>query len=333
MLLLRSPPGAERAHETNAPVPKPGWLMLGRWVFVSAVPSGLLVAVTAHISTDVAAAPLLWVIPLSLYLLTWVLVFARRPLFTQTFMLQLQPFAIAGIVVLLLYGRRVMLLPNLAEHLLAFFVIAMACHGELARSRPAPAHLTAFYVSLSFGGMVGGLFAGLLSPFIFSWIAEYPILVVLAVLTRPFAAAHWRALERWFWPVAALVALVLVLPAFLGLRATDAMATPLHVVVLILAAISIALALLRDPPKSAVAVALALAVIRLYPTDEGRSETLRSFFGVNQVYETPDRRFRVLKHGSTIHGAQMLMTDRRTCRDRPPRADSPIITATRRWRL
>ena len=88
--------------------------------------------------------------------------------------------------------------------------------------------------------------------------------------------------------------------------------------VLILAAISIALALLRDPPKSAVAVALALAVIRLYPTDEGRSETLRSFFGVNQVYETPDRRFRVLKHGSTIHGAQMLMTaDGRAVTGRP----------------
>ncbi len=307
-LLLRSPPGAERTHEAGAQAPKPAWRTLGRWVFLSAVPSGLLVAVTAHISTDVAAAPLLWVIPLSLYLLTWVLVFARRPVFTQAFMLQLQPFAIVGIVALLLYGRLVTLLPSLIAHLLAFFVIAMACHGELARSRPAPAHLTAFYVSLSFGGMVGGLFAGLLSPFIFSWIAEYPILVVLAVLARPFAAAPGRRLERWFWPVAALVTLVLIVPAFFGLRASDAMVTPLRVVVLSLAAISIAFALLRDPPKSAVAVAIALAIIRFYPTDEGRSETLRSFFGVNQVYETPDRRFRVLKHGSTIHGAQMLRT-------------------------
>jgi hypothetical protein len=307
VLLLRSPPGAELAHETDAAAPKPSWLTLGRWVFVSAVPSGLLVAVTAHISTDVAAAPLLWVMPLSLYLLSWVLVFQRRPLFTHAFMLLLQPFAIAAIVAFLLYSGRVTLLPNLAAHLLAFFVIAMACHGELAASRPAPVHLTIFYVSLSFGGMVGGLFSGLLAPYAFSWVAEYPILAVLAVLCRPFADARWRWLERWFWPVAGLVALALILPAFLGFRATDAMTTELLVVVLTLVAVSVAL--LRDPPKSAVAVALALAVIRFYPTDEGRSETLRSFFGVNQIFETPDRHFRVLKHGSTIHGAQRLMTE------------------------
>ena len=79
--------------------PAPSWRAIGRWMFLAAVPSGLLVAVTAHISTDVAAAPLLWVIPLSLYLLTWVLVFQRRPLLPHRWMLFLQPFAIVGLVV------------------------------------------------------------------------------------------------------------------------------------------------------------------------------------------------------------------------------------------
>jgi hypothetical protein len=320
-LLLRSPPDIATAHVENSAAAKSNWLTIGRWVFVSAVPSGLLVAVTAHISTDVAAAPLLWVAPLAIYLLTWVLVFARQPPFSHSLILRLQPFAVAGVVALLLFNENILLLPKLVGHLLAFFVIAMACHGELARSRPAAAHLTTFYLSLSFGGMVGGLFAGLLAPHVFSWVAEYPILAVLAVLCRPIethtllpafmtwprAVDFWHKSRRWFWPIAVIIGLALILPAFFGLRLTGDMAPQVHRLVLALIVLSIVF--MRDPLKSALAVALALAVIHLYPTDEGRSETVRSFFGVSQIYETPDRKFRVLQHGTTIHGAERLLTD------------------------
>ncbi len=330
-LLLRSPPMTAIDSAAEAAAPMPNWLTLGRWVFISAVPSGLLVAVTAHISTDIAAAPLLWVMPLSLYLLTWVLVFARKPVFSQPFMLLMQPFAIAAIIALLLYAGRVTLIPSLSAHLFAFFVIAMACHGELARSRPAPKHLTAFYVSLSLGGMIGGLFAGLVAPYTFSWIAEYPILTVLAVLCRPFRPEPWPELqsripqiaktlwdiaESWFWPAAAVVALALILPSFLDVKLSAIIQHRLYVIVWALAVISIAL--YRDPPKSALVVALAFAAIRLYQADVGRSQTVRSFFGVNLVYETTDRHFRVLMHGTTIHGAQRLMTaDGRAVTGRP----------------
>jgi len=304
-LLLRAPPVVETAQATAAVEPKPSWRTIGRWVFISAVPSGLLVAVTVHISTDVAAAPLLWVMPLSLYLLTWVLVFARRPVFSQSLMLALQPFAVAAIVALLLFSTRGKLVTNISAHLLTFFIIAMACHGELARSRPAASHLTAFYVSLSFGGMVGGLFAGLFAPYAFNWVAEYPILAVLAVLCRPMLGARWAG--RWFWPVAAVVALALIVPPLSGYRIEGAgMTVALRIAVLTLAALSILL--LRDPPKAAVTVALAFALIRLYPTDPA-SETVRSFFGVNKIYETGHGRFRVLEHGSTMHGAERLLTD------------------------
>ncbi len=99
VLLLRSPANAAAlnmpAEDTDAPAPS--WLLRARWIFLAAVPSGLLIAVTAHISTDVAAAPLLWVLPLSLYLLTWVLVFQSRPLLPHKWMLLLQPLAIAGV--------------------------------------------------------------------------------------------------------------------------------------------------------------------------------------------------------------------------------------------
>ncbi|MGB3865296.1 MAG: class I SAM-dependent methyltransferase, partial [Xanthobacteraceae bacterium] len=210
--LLRAPrpmmrePGADAVDNS----PPPAWLTRARWIFLAAVPSGLLIAVTAHISTDVAAAPLLWVLPLSLYLLTWVLVFQSRPLLPHTWMLALQPLAIAGVIALLAVGGEQNLLLTLGGHQLCFFIIAMACHGELARTRPPPRHLTGFYVALSFGGMVGGLFAGLIAPFAFSWIAEYPILIALAALCRPPSPARWPGLERWLWVPLALLAAVLV---------------------------------------------------------------------------------------------------------------------------
>jgi hypothetical protein len=320
-LMLSAPRRITDLHAKSR-APKPGWPTVGRWIFISAVPSGLLVAVTAYISTDVAAAPLLWVIPLSLYLLTWVLVFQRRRLIPQRIVLLLQPFAIAGILLLLFYAGWIALFLSLILHLLAFFVIAMACHGELARTRPAPRHLTAFYVSLSFGGMVGGLFSGLVAPYAFSWVAEYPILAVLAVLCRPIAQDVWKPFNRWlwalspsywpqvnrsFWPVAIAIALAMVIGSYAGINFDDDTETLLTVIVIALAIVS--LLLLRDPPKSALVVALAFAVIWLYPTYENHSETLRSFFGVHKIFESDDGRYRILKHGSTIHGAQMIETE------------------------
>ena len=321
VLMLRAPLRSPVAPRQSKTAPKPTWAMLGRWIFVSAVPSGLLIAVTAHISTDVAAAPLLWVIPLSLYLLTWVLVFQRRPLISHRLALLLQPFAVATIVVLLFYTTWIPIFFNLGGHLLAFFVIALACHGELARTRPPARDLTAFYVSLSFGGMVGGLFAGLIAPYAFSWVAEYPILAVLAVLCRPISQdiwkpfnrwlrplspSQWPHLNRWFWPAATMVAIFLLAPGFGGAPLHDD-DTFLTAAVLTLAGISIVL--FRDPPKSALAVAIALIAIRIYPIGEYHIVTKRSFFGIHKIYDTDDGRYRILKHGSTIHGAQMIVDE------------------------
>jgi len=318
LMLKASRRRAAEPGRSKAAAPKPTWPMIGRWVFVSAVPSGLLVAVTAYVSTDVAAAPLLWVIPLSLYLLTWILVFQRWPLIPYRVTLLLQPFAVATIVVLLFYTTWIPIFFNLGGHLLAFFVIALACHGELARTRPPARDLTTFYVSLSFGGMVGGLFAGLIAPYAFSWVAEYPILAVLAVLCRPLSQdiwkpfnrwlwplspSEWPHLDSWFWPAATVLAIFLLAPGFGGASLDDG-DTFLTAAVLALAGISIVL--FRDPPKSALAVAIALIAIRIYPTGEYNIVTLRSFFGVHKIYDTDDGRYRILKHGSTIHGAQMI---------------------------
>src|SRR5712664_2248366 len=216
LLLLRSPANADvdlPGDEADAPAPP--WRLRARWIFLAAVPSGLLIAVTAHISTDVAAAPLLWVLPLSLYLLTWVLVFQSRPLLPHKWMLMLQPLAITGVIVLLAVGGEQNLLLTLGGHQVCFFVIAMACHGELARTRPAAKYLTGFYVALSFGDMVGGLFAGLIAPYSFSWIAEYPILLALAALCRPPGGEErFPRWSSWYWPFLAALAVALIAPSY-----------------------------------------------------------------------------------------------------------------------
>ncbi|KRR18808.1 fused MFS/spermidine synthase [Bradyrhizobium retamae] len=313
VLLLRSP---VRAAELNlAPddrdVPAPSWILRARWIFLAAVPSGLLIAVTAHISTDVAAAPLLWVLPLSLYLLTWVLVFQSRPLLPHKFMLMLQPLAIMGVILLLAIGGEQNLLLTLGGHQLCFFIIAMACHGELARTRPAAKYLTGFYVALSFGGMIGGLFTGLIAPFTFSWVAEYPILVALAVLCRPPADERWPQWTRWFWPLLAIAAVALIAPSYSSGKIFTWLDTNRVYVVGAVAVLSMILAILlkADRWKLAAVVTLALVLIRMYPSDEGRVETVRSFFGVHKIVVTPNGQYHVLMHGTTIHGAEKFKND------------------------
>ncbi|WP_249123123.1 MULTISPECIES: fused MFS/spermidine synthase [unclassified Bradyrhizobium] len=312
VLLWRSPAQATALTTVEkVSAVSPGWPARLRWIFLAAVPSGLLIAVTAHISTDVAAAPLLWVLPLSLYLLTWVLVFQSRPWLPHHWMLMLQPLAIAGVIVLLAFGGEQNLLLTLGGHQLCFFIIAMACHGELARTRPPASDLTGFYVALSFGGMVGGLFAGLIAPYTFSWIAEYPILLVLAVLCRPVEEERWARWTPWLWIMIALLAVALIAPAYGRMPLASwleenriALASVTAVIGVVMAA-----ALHADRWKLAAVAALALVLIRVYPSDDGRVETVRSFFGVHKIVETPNGQYHVLMHGTTIHGAQKVLND------------------------
>jgi hypothetical protein len=317
VLLLRSPASAvvdTLAEDSDAPAP--ARMLRARWIFLAAVPSGLLIAVTAHISTDVAAAPLLWVLPLSLYLLTWVLVFQSRPLLPHRWMLLLQPLAIAGVIVLLAIGGEQNLLLTLGSHLLCFFIIAMACHGELARTRPAAKYLTGFYVALSFGGMVGGLFAGLIAPFAFSWIAEYPILLALAALCRPPGGdERFVGWSRWYWLFLAVLAVILIAPVYSEGKLTAAFMGWLDDNrVWVIGAVGVLSALLAlglnaNRWKIFATVAVALFLIRAYPADEGRVETVRSFFGVHKIVVTPHGQYHVLMHGTTIHGAQKFQND------------------------
>jgi hypothetical protein len=161
-------------------------------------------------------------------------------------------------------------------------------------------------VALSFGGMVGGLFAGLIAPYAFSWIAEYPILVALAVLCRPPADERLSRLSRWVWPLLAAIAVALLAPSYSGGKVFAWLdGHRVYVISAIAIAGMIAAILLKmDRAKLAGIAILALVLIRVYPADDGRVETVRSFFGVHKIVMTSKGQYHVLMHGTTIHGAE-----------------------------
>ena len=162
---------------------RPTWRRRASWLAYSAVPSALLLGVTGHISTDIASAPLLWIAPLTLYLLSFVNAFARRPLIPSW--LAVRSMAFALVILAALFPWREPASIFLPLHLVVFFFIATACHAALAERRPAAEFLTEFYLFVSCGGLLGGLFVALLAPMVFDSVLEYPLSLVLAAALLP----------------------------------------------------------------------------------------------------------------------------------------------------
>jgi MFS family permease len=154
VLSLRS---ARVSTVASASPSRSGFTNVISWIFLAAVPSGLLLAVTVHISTDVAAVPLFWAVPLAVYLLTFVIAFQSRPLIPRDFIVRIFPAAIVVLVAVLTVAPIPSTFGTIAVHLAVFFIVALMCHGELARRRPPADDLTAFYVWVSTGGMIGAI--------------------------------------------------------------------------------------------------------------------------------------------------------------------------------
>lgn len=282
------------------------WAERGRWTAYAFVPSALLVAVTAHLSTDVAAAPFLWVIPLSLFLVTFIITFQRKPAIPHESMLRLQPVAVALPALSAAGAFGLDWAGGLVLHLAGFFVAAMVCHGELVRRRPGVSNLTEFYLWMSVGGVLGGLFAGLIAPNVFSTVAEYPLLLVASLLCRP--GLFNREKKRKHLTEAGLilgVAVVALAPKLLFGVAPSASGLEFGKV-LAVALIAALLFCAAHPARIAALVAACIGLIAVYQESLSPPYSLRSFFGVHRVMESADGRFRILAHGTTIHGAQML---------------------------
>jgi hypothetical protein len=198
----------------------PSWRKRLYWVAAAAVPSALSLGVTLHISTDVASAPMLWVIPLALYLATFVIAFGKRGDRISAWSFKLQPLAIALLVVS--YYASGNWLGSMAGILIGFFFSALICHHALARARPEASRLTEFYFFVSLGGVAGGAFAALLAPMIFNNVYEYPLALAAACLFLPRSNAGADMARLRDAAAAACVTLALVIVLLLRLTPLDA---------------------------------------------------------------------------------------------------------------
>ena len=156
-----------------------------RWVLLAFVPSSLVLGVTTHITTDLVAVPLLWVIPLALYLLSFVIVFARKRHLPRGFAARVVPATAVLVAMVYLSGASRPAWFLILFHFAFLFAAALVCHGQLADDRPAPAHLAEFYLWIAVGGVLGGLFNAVVAPLVFNTVIEYPLVILLASYLRP----------------------------------------------------------------------------------------------------------------------------------------------------
>ncbi len=279
------------------------------WVLTAFVPSSLMLGVTAHITTNLAPVPLLWVLPLAIYLLTFVLVFARRPLLPDRLMVRLLPLMIipAGGLLFLPMKRPAEL--AILIQLLTFFLAAMVCHGALARSRPAARHLTEFYLWMSIGGVLGGVFNAIVAPMAFNSVVEYPLVLVLACMLASRTGAFNNG-HRLAWADIALPGVIAggFSAVVLCMRVGGWDNTPLVWVLVFGGLILVVLSLIDRPVRFGLGYGVfLLATAHFVGQSRGTELSIeRNFFGVKRVVADADGRFLRLFHGSTIHGAQAV---------------------------
>lgn len=272
-----------------------------RWILLSFVPSSWMLGVTTHITTDIAPVPMLWVIPLSLYLLSFILVFSKRTEFFHVWMVRLFAPSLLLLLVTALFNSSWLVL---AIHLVVYYFGCMVCHGELARDRPPVSHLTEYYFWMSFGGVLGGVFNALVAPLVFTRLLEYPIAVFVgAILQRTLHSKQSDESSR----LPGLVTFTVVLLSAVYLQQTHESSGDVKLAYIILAASpALILFYLLDRPRLfAVGVGAVLLAGTLAPPNTGIVRfNDRSFFGVLWVQDT--ELGRLLLHGTTKHGVQSL---------------------------
>ncbi len=286
-----------------------------RWVLWAIAPSSLMLSVTTHLSTNIAAIPLLWIVPLTLYLLSFVLVFAKKPIIPHWVVVRAVGIILLPLLIIILAQATDPLWLLFPVHLIAFFIITMACHGALAQDRPSPAHLTEFYLWISVGGLLGGMFNGLLAPILFTSILEYPImLIVVALFYFGSRKPHDGEAPGIGTPppankadvVLPLVLAVLMAGLIVGVQASDVVSGPVKLGVVFGIPMLFCFSFVERPVRFGLGVgAMVVVSVLLYRGDQGQVVFQeRSFFGVHRVQMDAEEEHIMLIHGTTMHGMQ-----------------------------
>lgn len=290
--------GAREEPRATVAAAGPSWRQRLLWLVYAALPSSLLIGVTGYVTTDIASFPLIWLAPLAIYLLTFVFVFASRPPIPHGLVLRALPWAIVLAATGFWLGPASLALALTAQFA-AFFVVAMACHGELAQGKPQAGNLTRFYFWISLGGVVGGAATALVSPLIFRTIVEYPLMLALVCIIGPGTVRRIRDAV----PLAVAVAVVLIEPL-------APFSPPAS---LALSGIAIAIAgwfgIRRGFNPILMALAFFLALHTTATLNARQGDIVwrgRSFYGAYIVTEDKTEGYRRLFHGTTLHGVERI---------------------------
>lgn len=301
-----APVDADVADDTE---PRPSLRRQIHWLLIAAVPSGLMLSTTTHLTTDIVAMPLLWVLPLGLYLLSFVIAFStmQRPTQIITFVAPAMLLMVGGLGLLSSGGGT---LSIALASLGMLFIVAVSLHGYLYYLRPSPRYLTLFYLVMSAGGVLGGLFAALLAPLLFDWVYEHPLLILAAALLLPLPVLlPWNEWLKAPPRQAGRIVLLLVLvAAFAAWNMAQAWTGKLAGTTVIWGLSILAIGLLVIGWRWAFVTVLALLMVGVGGwdtiSDSLSGSRVRSYFGVYTVTDDPWRMQRRLAHGTTLHGLQ-----------------------------
>lgn len=339
-LVARSPNEDSPTRSDNQPVDRPiTWKRRFYWIYLAFIPSSMLLGVTTYITTDVVSLPLLWVLPLVLYLITMIIAFgthAKRAV--KDFSRPMIMLIIGAMILLManeLHAEGSMLMIIVIE-LLLLTTIGVVCHGKLSMDRPAATHLTEFFLLMSVGGALGGVFNGIIAPLFFTTNLEYPIALVLAVSVLPWStdlielgaekAKRIRITRRVMFPLISCLYILLV--GFFGMQIShwiqsmfpDASDGPRPVdmtMVAMMTSVPALLVYLAWKDGLACALTLLLPMVAIQYNDLSNDDSIyraRTFYGLHEVtkqtlYDPKLDKLvyiHVIQHGTTMHGIQYL---------------------------
>ncbi len=270
LLAWRGRNGQPITAEHHEAGPAPRWTRRVLWAALAACPSILMVADTSFLTTNIAPIPMIWVAPLALYLLSFILSFDHHGWYRRPVFLPLLVLALAALAYLPTLGLTELPIQlSLAINLLAFFVCCMVCHGELARLQPHPSHLTGYYLMLAVGGALGGFFVGVVAPYWFNSNYELSIGILLTGLVAAIAIIPNARFARPGWRTASIASTAVLLLLLAWVRVAD----------------------------------------HRWETG-GADVSLRNFYGTLQVFSNAENDYRSMRHGQITHGRQHLAADK-----------------------
>ncbi len=278
---------------------RPNWQQELSWIGFAFIPSSLMLGFTTLITTDLASAPLFWVVPLVLYLLTFIIAFSERTLICDKKLRRLTIYALSMTMLFLMTTFALPKLAMVGSYLIIFFILAQYCHSRLATNQPSLKYLTVYYFYISLGGVLGGIFNALIAPSLFIIPAELSLPLVMIVWTL-VSAKDFKALENL--NIGIKSSLFLIAPIFCGytVYVADSAVNLVTGVILLCALVyftkylvlfawSISIAFLLFPPIG-------------WSFDQDVVLRARNYFGILTVWD--GKAMRTFKHGGTIHGAQ-----------------------------